>query len=287
MSFKFNPFTGNLDIAEGEAGPPGTPGGSSGQIQWNSSGSFAGVSTTSVDGSGNLTFTGRWIQSTNGAASAPPMSLTGTWFSSGTSTTTKPQLLIEPAGTTSTNWSTAGTGFGVNAPSGFTGRLIDLQSNGVTRLVLSGNGSFGLGTTSFTSRFNVDHDDVNVATFRGVGNALCELTNGTGTLRFQILSNSPTLLSATNHSLLLGSNNTVRMHIKAGGGFYIDNGNDYELGTTTGTKFGTATTQKLAFYNATPVAQPAAVADATDAASVITQLNLALARLRTLGLIAT
>jgi len=58
-------------------------------------------------------------------------------------------------------------------------------------------------------------------------------------------------------------------------------------GTTTGTKIGTATTQKLGFYNATPVAQPAAVADATDAASVITQLNLLLARMRTLGLIAT
>jgi len=60
-----------------------------------------------------------------------------------------------------------------------------------------------------------------------------------------------------------------------------------KLSTSTGTKIGTATTQKLAFYNATPVVQPAAVADATDAASVITQLNLLLSRLRDLGLIAT
>jgi hypothetical protein len=59
------------------------------------------------------------------------------------------------------------------------------------------------------------------------------------------------------------------------------------VGTTTGTKIGTATTQKLGFYNATPVVQPAAVADATDAASVITQLNDLLAKLRTLGIIAT
>ena len=59
------------------------------------------------------------------------------------------------------------------------------------------------------------------------------------------------------------------------------------VGTTTGTKIGTATTQKLGFYNATPVVQPAAVADATDAASVITQLNALLARMRSLGLIAT
>jgi hypothetical protein len=56
--------------------------------------------------------------------------------------------------------------------------------------------------------------------------------------------------------------------------------------TATGTKIGTATTQKLAFWNATPVVQPTAVADATDAASVITQLNALLSRMRDLGLIA-
>jgi len=57
--------------------------------------------------------------------------------------------------------------------------------------------------------------------------------------------------------------------------------------TTTGTKIGTGATQKIGFFNATPVVQPAAVADATDAASVITQLNSLLARMRDLGLIAT
>jgi hypothetical protein len=50
---------------------------------------------------------------------------------------------------------------------------------------------------------------------------------------------------------------------------------------------GTATTQKIGFYNATPVGQPAAVANATTAVDVITQLNALLARLRTLGIIAT
>ena len=59
------------------------------------------------------------------------------------------------------------------------------------------------------------------------------------------------------------------------------------LGTTTGSKIGTGATQKLGFYDATPVVQPAAVADATDAASTQARLNDLLARLRTLGLIAT
>jgi hypothetical protein len=58
------------------------------------------------------------------------LDVTGTWFTGGTSTTTKPQVLIEPAGTTSTAWSTSGTGLGVNAASGFSGNLLDLQVNG-------------------------------------------------------------------------------------------------------------------------------------------------------------
>jgi hypothetical protein len=67
----------------------------------------------------------------------------------------------------------------------------------------------------------------------------------------------------------------------------VSNGGNVVLGTTTGTKIGTGTTQKIGFYNATPVVQPTAVADATDAASVITQLNALLTRMRNLGLIAT
>lgn len=59
------------------------------------------------------------------------------------------------------------------------------------------------------------------------------------------------------------------------------------FGTATGSKIGTGATQKIGFWNATPVVQPAAVADATDAASAITQLNALLAKLRTLGIIAT
>lgn len=45
--------------------------------------------------------------------------------------------------------------------------------------------------------------------------------------------------------------------------------------------------RQIGFYGATPVSQPAAVADATDAATVITQLNALLARIRSLGLITT
>ena len=63
------------------------------------------------------------------------------------------------------------------------------------------------------------------------------------------------------------------------------------FGTTTGTKLGTATTQKLSFWNATPVVQGAAIADAAGGAvqdaEARTALNTLLARTRTYGFIAT
>lgn len=41
------------------------------------------------------------------------------------------------------------------------------------------------------------------------------------------------------------------------GDTFLSEGTDFILGTTTGTKIGTATTQKLGFWNATPIVQPA------------------------------
>ena len=83
------------------------------------------------------------------------------------------------------------------------------------------------------------------------------------------------------------SSPTERLRITSAGVLQIAEAGNITVGTTTGTKIGTATTQKLGFYNATPVVQPTAVADATTAVDVITQLNNLLAKLRTLGIIAT
>jgi hypothetical protein len=83
------------------------------------------------------------------------------------------------------------------------------------------------------------------------------------------------------------SSPTEALRISNNRAITVSDGGNVVLGTTTGTKIGTATTQKIGFYNATPVVQPTAVADATDAASVITQLNALLTRMRNLGLIAT
>jgi hypothetical protein len=59
------------------------------------------------------------------------------------------------------------------------------------------------------------------------------------------------------------------------------------IAAASGMKIGTATSDQLGFYNSAPVDQPAAVADATDAASTMARLNDLLARMRELGLIAT
>jgi hypothetical protein len=82
-------------------------------------------------------------------------------------------------------------------------------------------------------------------------------------------------------------NITLNGNVTISGLVSLPNSSNIQLGTGAGTKIGTATTQKIGFYNATPVVQPTAVADSTDAPSVITQLNLLLGHMRTLGLIAT
>lgn len=68
----------------------------------------------------------------NSAVSLPAQYFTGTWFTGGSATTTKPHILIEPTGTTSTAWSTNGTALGINAASAYTGNLIDCQLGGTS-----------------------------------------------------------------------------------------------------------------------------------------------------------
>jgi hypothetical protein len=192
-------------------GTVGLVAGSSGNLVVNQSGAYAGVANSSVDNAtGNITLGSRFISSLNGAASAPPATLTGTWFTGGTATTTKPQLLLEPAGTTSTAWSTAGTGLGINATSGFTGRLLDAQVNGTSRMVLTGGGNLGVGSatpaerlvlaTSGTSSL-MQSSDGTVNTYLGTSNPLAA---GIFTV-------------ASNHPLRLDTNNINRVFVAAAG----------------------------------------------------------------------
>jgi hypothetical protein len=134
------------------------------------------------------------------------------------------------------------------------------------------------GTTDFTLIGAADSNPGTIFTATGAG-------TGTGTA-IRTAGDMPGRLvfSTTADG---ASSPTERLRITNAGVLQIANAGNISVGTTTGTKIGTATTQKLGFYNATPVVQPTAVADATDAATAISQLNALLAHMRTLGLIAT
>jgi hypothetical protein len=297
-------------------GTVGLVAGSTGQLVFNNAGAYSGLSGVTTDGT-DVTLTGRFISSLNGAASAPPGTFTGTWFTGGTATTTKPQVLIEPTGTTSTAWSTSGTGLGVNAASGFAGNLLDLQINGTSRAVVTGAGNVGIGTSSPLSALHVRGTSATTNTGATIladssaslaadigGSIAFRATDGTDVRTYGLIRGGKTNAGSGGFDGYLAletranaqANTTERLRITNAGRVGIGttspssllaDAGDITVGTTTGTKIGTATTQKLGFYNATPVVQPAAVADATDAATVITQLNDLLAKLRTLGIIAT
>jgi hypothetical protein len=209
-------------------GTIGLVAGSSGQLLYNNAGVNAGLSTVTTDGT-NVTLSGRFISSLNGAASAPPGTFTGTWFTGGTSTTTKPQVLIEPTGATSTDWSTSGTGLGVNAASGFLGNLLDLQVNG-------------------SSRFRITPSSLTLSD-AGYGFALSQV----GGVQF--------IGTTTGQELRVQTGATTRFTIGGSGGVTFADANNIAVGTTTGTKIGTATTQKLGFFGADPVVQQTELTD--------------------------
>ena len=177
---------------------------------------------------------------------------------------------------------------------GGTARALVFQTDGVTRLTVGETGTF---TYRAAATFNVNTV--------GSGNNTLQCDNsgvlgsgrvviGAGGIHAQALIIDPRGFGAchinavgTDNNIAVQTSGATRLTIGKNGGLTISDANNIAVGTTTGTKIGTATTQKIGFFNATPVVQQAAVADATDAASTQDRLNDLLARLRTLGLIAT
>ena len=137
----------------------------------------------------------------NTVASTPAAALLGTWYTGGTTTTTKPQLLIEPTATTSTGWNTNGTGLGVNAAAGFTGNLIDVQINGVSKAMVSATGgitSSGTGGIGYST---------------GAGGTVAQATNKATAVTLNKLCGTITMmntnLAAAGIVSFIVNNNTV------------------------------------------------------------------------------
>lgn len=232
--------------------------------------------------------------SINSSASSPALKFTGTWFTGGTATTTKPQVLVEPTGTTSTAWSTSGTGLGVNAASGFAGRLLDLQLNGSSRFTVyaptvtgraaietptnyhfaagshaalgrNENGTIGLSLAStgilcWTSVNPWDSADLILA--RDAANTLAQ-RNGTNAQTFRVYN---TFTSSTNYEL----------------GKLEWNSNVFRIGTEKGSGGGTARTVEVHTDSVSRLAL-----DTTGSVRVVTGLTVAtLPGTPTVGMIA-
>lgn len=88
-----------------------------------------------------------------------------------------------------------------------------------------------------------------------------DTTPATDYLRLGAHDGTNALIDAVGGGLLLKVSGTTEMTL-ATGSLTAKEAFDLVFGTTTGTKLGTATTQKIGFWNTTPVVQPAAAAQA-------------------------
>lgn len=133
---------------------------------------------------------------------------------------------------------------------------------GATKL----NGTLKVGSTSEATAaaspvFAVFNDGVCNTSFR----------DSTNNVEFVITAGSSTvdLGSFTNHPVRFYSNSTLALTLSTAGNASLAGtltfaeAKDVTVGTTTGTKIGTGTTQKLGFWNAAPVVQPASTGTTT------------------------
>jgi hypothetical protein len=196
------------------------------------------------------TLTGRLINSTNGATSAPPVLLSGSFFAGGTSTSTKPHLLVEPTGTNSTTWSTSGTAIGVNAASGFTGNLLDLKTNNAQRFEVAATGKVTMLAQSFpTPSISSTAALTSGFGFNGGTPTLVTVNQEAAAASFLSISgtNRP-IFAAT--ALLLTGFGSAPSGTGASGGILLSmlNANELTLGYTHAT---TATNQTIKAHNVT------------------------------------
>ena len=182
----------------------------------------------SISGNGGASYNTQYSFSSGGTLTASTFagSLSGSVAGIGTQ--------IHSAGSTST------------AP--FSYRTTNAGSDITARAYFGSSGS-SAGTKTYTF-------DVNTGIGIGAGNgtrqitrAAIDITNLTNTAGAE----TGDLIFSTKPS---GSAITEKLRISAIGDFTFFDGGSFILGATTGTKIGTATSQKIAFWNKTPIVQP-------------------------------
>ncbi len=157
-----------------------------------------------------------------------------------------------------------------NLFSASTGSIGSLSSSTIT------SGGLTVGTTSLNATAFGSARFSQGTAFVDIG----ERTTNEGTiwLNSATPTNANYAFTSTGSALSLNGSTSVTFRINATNNIALTSnaltfmdGVNMVLGTTTGTKFGTATSQKIGFFNATPVVQPGATTDLITA-----QVNLGL-----------
>ena len=235
-------------------------------------GSIATQAANNVNISGgSASLTGILSTSVAGAVSAPAFKITGAPYSGGTATTTKPLALIEPTGATSTAWNTAGTLLAVNSNSGFAGRLVDFQVNGVSQVSVDyTNGLYlrSIQTLSY-SDVNTLMIGVNSVAARLAGTERLWVTGGIG-FASNYASNLVAYLHVTANTFQFGATSATpaAQCIKGpnGSGTNIVGG---KLELCAGQSTGNATPARLALRGTTQVASGSTAQTYADVLSVV------------------
>lgn len=265
---------------------------------------IVGDTTTTVTGEMNRTRTDHnaatWVSAINNISGAAAKS----GFLASTSSTGSPNITMQAlsvgfvtsgmreasTGIIQSNF-TNGLNIGTNGASSF-----KIWTNDLERVEVTSGGFFGIGMTP-TVLFEAVLTQNAATTARllnanasGAARALFQTSNGTSVFNFEMLgtgfttaggrvANQGNLLCNGVNGILIGANNVAATEI----GFYlrgtattnkvlsltntsitVSDAINFVFNTTTGTKLGTATSQKIGVWNATPIVQPTtAVAGAT------------------------
>lgn len=147
------------------------------------------------------TWSGLHIFSVASASGTAAVDFTGTVFTGGGTTNTKPHVLIEPTGTASTNWANAGTEFGINTVAGFTGNLITAQVAATTIFNVSASG-----TVTYVG-----------GAFSGVSAGLryTASSSGTGTSAAYLATDNAGIFGLRNGNTIIGSPATANVRLGA------------------------------------------------------------------------
>ncbi len=162
-------------------------------------------------------------------------------------------LVIQNGGT----FSDAGFRLDVNGTARVQGNLTSsLNQNGVTRISVSNttnaSGSVSeLNITSSNGIINIGKYSASTPAYKIVSSNDSYIYNGT--VGSMAIIND---VAAGSIKFAAGASSTAQWTITSGGDLQAQDGENIIVGSTTGTKIGTATSQKLSLWNATPNVQP-------------------------------